>query len=272
MTEQIKRNQHYVPQSYLSRFTFDKKGVFVFDKLKMRSFVNSIRNIASDNFFYNIPGETLKEIQSVENGWVNLEGHFNTVINSIVQGQNINKNIDRSIKYELARLCVLQLLRTKKFRDNAYERTIEILGDISNDIDTQRQISLHHSSFMFDPMIWRNRAEELTNESWCIIWRNTSRVNFYTSDAPVVRFPYPITLEQVRQGVETVLPLSPRLLVAFYQGKKFSQYRQWDLHYRPIRSALIEHYNRLQIEQSHRQIYSFDGAFDRVPSVLQSQQ
>lgn len=53
------KRQHYVPQSYLERWSRKDKSnqVFVFDKEQKRSFSSSIKGVASSNYFYDFPSE-----------------------------------------------------------------------------------------------------------------------------------------------------------------------------------------------------------------------
>ena len=48
-------NQHYVPQSYLKNFSFNRSQIFVFDKLRQHSFTSNVRNVASERAFYDFP-------------------------------------------------------------------------------------------------------------------------------------------------------------------------------------------------------------------------
>lgn len=48
------KNQHYVPQSYLRYFANSKEQLWVYDTKDKKSFKTSIRNIASERFFYDI--------------------------------------------------------------------------------------------------------------------------------------------------------------------------------------------------------------------------
>jgi Protein of unknown function (DUF4238) len=58
------KKQHYVPQTYLRRFTADGERLYVFDKLQQdptrRIRRNSVRDIAHEDDFYDIAPEVLE--------------------------------------------------------------------------------------------------------------------------------------------------------------------------------------------------------------------
>lgn len=56
------KNHHYVPQSYLRRFSTDGSQIYVFDKFKQHQFVTNIKNVASETHFYNLSEEQIVEL------------------------------------------------------------------------------------------------------------------------------------------------------------------------------------------------------------------
>jgi hypothetical protein len=48
-------NQHYVPQTYLKRFTYDGEHLWALDKVAGKSFRAHVRNVASQRLFYDMP-------------------------------------------------------------------------------------------------------------------------------------------------------------------------------------------------------------------------
>jgi len=60
----IFKNQHFVPQSYLRRFSQEKarKRVYAYDKVLRKSLgLVGIRDVASKSFFYDIPLTAIKD-------------------------------------------------------------------------------------------------------------------------------------------------------------------------------------------------------------------
>ena len=70
------KNQHYVAQSYLKQFACDRRGkhpkICCYDKVRRAAFTTNVRNVASENYFYNSPDETA----AVEEKFGRLESLF----------------------------------------------------------------------------------------------------------------------------------------------------------------------------------------------------
>lgn len=81
------KNQHYVPQFYLKRFTCDGKRLFVFDKIKGEARgPMSIEKVAQERYFYDIPIETLPpgaDPQLEEKALAELESMFSQAVKSV---------------------------------------------------------------------------------------------------------------------------------------------------------------------------------------------
>ena len=62
------RNHHYIPECYLTNFTEDGKGIWVYDKKNGKTFQQSISNIFFKKDFYRINEEDIPD---------NLKGEIN---------------------------------------------------------------------------------------------------------------------------------------------------------------------------------------------------
>jgi len=61
------KNHHYVPQSYLRRFSPDGTKIHVFDKSTRRSFTSNVKNVASETYFHDVPEDMIaKLLQHIE--------------------------------------------------------------------------------------------------------------------------------------------------------------------------------------------------------------
>ncbi len=106
--------QHYVPKFLLRNFGFDKNNqVWVYDKQAGRSFPTHVKNVASENKFYDfeIEGETF----SLESGLSGIESKAKPVIEKILQHETA-ANLDQQERETLASFLAIQLVRTKSFR------------------------------------------------------------------------------------------------------------------------------------------------------------
>ena len=66
MEKDYTKNQHYVPQGYLKNFTFDQEmtQVYCLNKISGKNFTPNIRNVASENYFYELPPEDAKKFET----------------------------------------------------------------------------------------------------------------------------------------------------------------------------------------------------------------
>jgi hypothetical protein len=129
--EKPKKNQHYVPQSYLENFSLDpnknEKQIFVFDKDNQKKFPTNIKKIPLERYFYDfpeifvLPGE---DPQKVENFFDELEGRQNKLLKHIKKkierekGNAYSKKVlNQSQKIDLSYVVAFQLFRTKEFRN-----------------------------------------------------------------------------------------------------------------------------------------------------------
>lgn len=128
-------NQHYVPQSYLKNFSFNRSQIFVFDKFKQRSFTSNVRNVASERAFYDFPQSVSQpeNIQIIEQLFSGLETrqcrflkHIQKKIDSIFQIRLIPNQASKTYsinvvtadqRQDLACVVAIQFLRTKEFRE-----------------------------------------------------------------------------------------------------------------------------------------------------------
>jgi hypothetical protein len=89
----------------------------------------------------------------------------------------------------------------------------------------------------------------------------------YTSDQPVVRFAHlddPNLSNEgfASPGIEVAFPLGPDHLLIMRDVLAPGADRANDGSVEDLNEERVEFYNRMQVEQSRRQIYCRDGAFD----------
>ena len=127
-------NQHYVPQSYLKNFSFNRSQLFVFDKFRQCSFTSNVRNVASERAFYDFPQSINQpeNIQVIEQFFSGLEAkqdkflrHIQKKIDRIFQMRLIPNKASKTYstnaitadqRQDLAYIVAIQFLRTKEFR------------------------------------------------------------------------------------------------------------------------------------------------------------
>lgn len=210
MAVQKTKKQHYVPQSYLRRFTRDGKNLYVFDKTSKKSFgPTSVINVAHENYFYDPPADGDSDAagasvnpQPTEKALATLEGRFNRVIDVIIKVAE-GGTATTEQRLEIAFCAAVQLVRTRDFRDDLVE-AMERMGRATLDsalklaapelaLKVKAEFKYNknaatalHGQFMWDFKFVRRVAETLCNHIW-VVGINQTSVPLYTSDSPVVR-------------------------------------------------------------------------------------
>jgi hypothetical protein len=206
------KKQHFVPQSYLRRFSPDKgqKRVYVYDKAMKKSHgLLGIRGIANKSYFYDIPPDVIQSLSQnlnkdphlEEKALQVLEGQFNHVIEV---GINVAKGSAADLDQRMwMSLCVaVQLVRTLDYRqqivgamERLFEATMDSVLELAKpelasqvraqakyDDKTAAQI---HAKLMWDPKFISKIAAILYHRIWVIGVNNTG-IPLFTSDTPVV--------------------------------------------------------------------------------------
>lgn len=251
------KNQHYVPQFYLKRFSHDKNQLFVFDKNQLISFPSSTRNIASGNYFYNTPQQAIDDIkreinneypncpqetlshitpQLVDNVLTELDAKYAKSIQNVIDTVQKKERITAKQKENLGIHIALQITRTREFRDNYIEFTHKLLTDISNahlqicGIDAEAKVSpdpehasTHHAQIMLNPNLLGTLKSFFVDSIWMFFINKTNNP-LYTSDNPIVKYAHlasvlPLSTGWLSQGVEIIFPLNSNLLLSI-QGRK----------------------------------------------------
>lgn len=284
---QVKR-QHYVPRSYLTRFTSNGDSLYVFDKIQQKTFQANITNIALEKHFYDIPEDKAALIsmdpQIVEKLLASIEGEFSLAIEALLKAVSKRKKrvVKRKQKQAMAYFLTIQLLRTRDHRDLIAE-SLEKMGealllktpaysldDFQVEAD-EEWVTLFQSQFMFSPHTREIFIGALCQHIW-FVGVNDTEQPFYTSDNPVVRRghyhdPCRNFSGLASPGIEIALPLSPRCILVLCERTAFRHYRKLDCKSVSLNSENVSYYNSLQISQSHRQIYCSSEEFDLAKRI-----
>ena len=223
---EIAKIQHYVPQFLLKNFTVGKKPqVWVFDKLTDKIFKSHVKNIASENGFYDF---AFKGNQyTIEPSLSDIEAHASKIIKEIVRNNTIRHLIDKDMEF-LSHFFALQFVRTKQFRQ-LFKDLSETLGDTlrasGEDISQikdyvevdESEVELHGIRSVLKSSEY---APHFLNKSW-VLFRTTKGHPFYISDNPITlqnledHGPYG-NIGLAVQGIEIYFPLSKSLVLGMF--------------------------------------------------------
>ena len=283
-------DEHFVPQSYLSKFAFDGKYLYVFDKSTKHTFYANIKNLACERYFYDLPGD---DSQTVENKLGELiDGNYPTWIDELLATVNNGHDIDQHQKENLALCMTNQLLRTRKYRDfhqEIVEETFSTMlqmtlaakakfGGLKLDkpLDAyrvkynQKMAPVDQARSMFGPVIFRI-VDILCSHIW-VVGKNTTEKPLYTSDNPVVwdthkEYPPNRGFGLASEGIEVVFPLTPKYVIALLERKFFQEYKELDCKCIDLDSEGIKYYNGFQVFHSYRQIYCPTNDFNQAEDI-----
>lgn len=285
------KKQHYVPQVYLRRFTADREQLYVFDKLHQdltrRIRRSGVRDIAHENDFYDIAPEVLKpearhnhNRKMIENLLSQIDAELGAEVEHLVTTAG-KSPIDPSRRARLARALGIQAVRTRDVRDTVaefYQQGYEVLvrditernwpgqGHLAPKVQIKPEfIPLYHASLMLESGI-KTIGRAFFNHTW-LIGVNKTRQPLYTSDQPVVRFahindPHLSNEGFGSPGIEVAFPLDSEHLLIMLDGRAPGGDRANDGSVKALTDEQVDFYNRMQVEQSRRQIYCRVGAFD----------
>jgi hypothetical protein len=203
------KNQHFVPQSYLRRFSSDNSGrrLYVYDKVLGRSLgLVGIRRVASKPFLYDIPLNAIKPGFSMdphleEKGLGVLERQLNEAIEigiKVANGASADLDQRRMMSLSIA----VQLVRTPAYRrllvegmdrltEAALDGVLELVRpEVALKVRAQAKhddqaAALLHAEFMWNPDFICKIAAILYHRIWVVGLNNTT-IPLYTSDTPVV--------------------------------------------------------------------------------------
>jgi len=122
------KNHHYVPQFLLKNFCNDAKAVHVFDKHEQRQFAANVRNIASENYFYDL---------NIDDSIISLEKYITEIESAVAPlFKKINDEHSLAFLTESDRVAIsifvwMQICRTREAREQV-ENLSRLLGNTMN--------------------------------------------------------------------------------------------------------------------------------------------
>lgn len=202
--------QHWVPQSYLRRFSYNGSHIWVFDKPTGRSVPNNIRDVAHSRFFNDsfLRDEAGRITPDVPEGWLEEQfGKWETNLRTATAAALRVANGGGASLEERATMatCVaLQLTRTPAFRQRLTSGLIASLEEDANAYAAETMpdfAAKFRATLSFPPewyaavhhrFVWTSgQVPEIAADLYHYIWRigvNLTSMPLCTSDTPVVRF------------------------------------------------------------------------------------
>lgn len=299
------KKHHYVPKAYLRFFAQqngDKYTLYVFDKVSNQEFTSNINDVAEIRNYNKVLSERF--IVPPPNGdplyyeykYINLiEGEIPQILNNLIATCVLSR-ADKTVlteesKRKLAKLLIIQLLRTPQSRTRTFELGKPIVDSVMQKIqdqiiqisDTKRReeflrvlnefnytsqfsTSVHLQATTDEKKITDYAQRLVSHRSWAI-WENRFYpfLPFVTSDHPVVM--YNLQNHELGFGSNSIenpatvisMPLTPKYMISLYHKNSLWGYYSQSYEDRcfPISEVkFIQNQNLLQAWQCSRQIYT----------------
>lgn len=151
MTKNVRH--HFIPQCYLSNFSIDGKGIWVYNKQERKSYLTSIDKIFQIKHFYKIPNELIPEQDQNKINALSIEieffanqiepqfSHYLKMIIHVIDELLKKKSELQYGKYKLhedfitefAMQMAIQFFRTPKARQEVMQVLDNILGEVKKE-------------------------------------------------------------------------------------------------------------------------------------------
>lgn len=279
MSNDLVKNQHYVPRFYLENFS-DKEGfLYVYDKVDLKNFPSNPQKLANERFFYDLDftskeGKVIKDTtQRIEKDLNHqYEEEFSNFLPQLIHKLETQKHfvLKRHEKEICSRFIAYQYIRTKRFREESFRigTGIELYEQMSPEMQSafgHFNPKFGHQMLMIENPLRRETSENLLNNYYWLIAKNESNMPFYTSDNP---FAQRHTLQTIQNKLnqdyndfsqlsdEMHFPLTPNYSISFIH-KKFinSRLKRFRNRVVSVSKLEVEQYNRFQLQRSYRYIY-----------------
>lgn len=215
------KNQHYVPQCYLRRFSSAESGASInlFNLDRKKLIENApIKNQCSKGYFY---GEDLV----IEKALQPIEGEYSAVINQIVEP---GYKLLEEHKIFLKRFWLLQNMRTDAASRRSVEMTDE-MGVVAGIAPSEYRQELKEAVTQSMKMFYEN-IDMVDDLKMCLI-KNKTDVELITSDDPAIlsnrwhilkKSSSGLSFGLGSAGIIVLLPLTPDILCLGYDGDVYS--------------------------------------------------
>ena len=181
------------------------------------------------------------------------------ITNGILEGEIL----DLIAKYEK-----FLSIKLKKYSiDNLISKIKNQCSDnISKIYDNDKGLPVIHAKFIFEH--YEDFAKILQNHI-CMIGINDTDKPLFTSDNPVIKYSHLSHSGIASEGIEIAFPLNSKIILIMLERQHFYQCINQDSKIFPLTINDVEHYNKLQVFNSNRFVFSSDNCFENVKNICQ---
>ena len=199
-------------------------------------------------------------------------------INSMVVLDELDMNL-------ISLYLAVQVMRGKEFRERMveiYERLPgllmkklaktpeeQVLADsFVVKIKNENHKKLYHAQVLTDPEVAADMAETFRTKIWMIGY-NRTKMPFYISDNPVVKFGHDQYSGFNSRGVEIFFPITPKLVLIMKDPEYFYYETENHNHFIELDEVDVGFINSLQVQQSYRYVFDKTGNFDLAVGMME---
>jgi hypothetical protein len=289
------KKEHYVPQLYLEAFARDGH-LCAFDKATGKAFPSSVRDAASQRFFYDIPelDQAVGVSQAIEKFFNPFEDAAAPVLDSLRRslGSGNFVAITQSQRIDLSIFFALQMLRTPESREHFVQLSLALhkhaflswvreqrpglefdASSFDLEMTEDEQIRTHARAILDHDL--RDRIAEIIFQHCWVVLENPFSTPFITSDHPVCNHgtvSHPVRSMQglASFGAEILFPISPTHLLLIVEKRAFPQAACCDGQLAVLDSVEnVIYYNHWQVRHSLRFLYSASDDFSLARSMIE---
>lgn len=226
-----KKNNHYVPQFHLRKWSKNKKTIMVYNVAKDIYIKEaSIKNQASKNYLY-----------GHNNNFEDIMGQIETYANPIYEKIILNQNINCLNDNELDFIYFFVNLCNERSNSRANELSYIVteiakvylkMSKANNAKDTEKityedieNLDLHYENPNILPVQTIAKYYGLTYDLACVLIHNKSKYEFLTSDYPTIVYNLFSNVHGLFSGwgmssggIIYILPISPRFAIMLYDS------------------------------------------------------
>ncbi len=299
------RNQHYVPQFLLRNFTAGKrKQLHVFDKLRESRFTTSPRNVAAEAGFYDFEYDGRQH--SLEPFMARMEAGVSRIVEGILHKESLS-HLTKEDRIAVSLFAAVQQLRVRGARHRIKSMISGLRNcladrgiDPGDAVPEMNDDDVKHYSLSSISMA-KEFAKHFYNKAW-VLQRAPRGNPFCTSDNPItlynlVKRPGRGNFGLESPGVEIYLPISKQFSICFLcrsiqraiqkylqdaaEVERSSGFCPHDISSTkriaqavasgdpdPLLPENVTHQNSLQVLYSSRFVFSSNGDFELVKSMI----
>lgn len=264
----LRKSHHYVPQFYLRQFSKNGKDIIMFNLDRKLCKLVPIKGQCSERYFYSTEPE-------LEDAFSKLESKVAAILRKIVKEQSLdNLTLDEYV--HLLSFILFQRGRTK-YMDEKQTEMIDYFFEnmlkpmfLSSDeakksgltAESIKDIKMVHSNPVLLPLLGHLDSAPLIADLSMSLLRNTSSMDFITSDNPVIFFNTFFNKEKnlgtdgfQSRGLQIFYPINSRFMLMFFDKAYYEIIADDKMTTKVFDPKDIRRINGLQIINCNKNVY-----------------